>query len=358
MYNFSQIQSLQLEITNHCNAACPQCPRNFFGGAVIPTLPLQRWSAKTFQRTVSSLIPQLTDLYFCGTYGDPCTNSELVAMAELARSVNPNIRIGLHTNGGANRPEFFERLAQTVDFVAFGIDGVADTNHVYRRGVKWNRVMENVTSFIKAGGQAHWDYIVFAHNQHQVESARKLSQDLGFSRFSVKRTGRFLGYDHVAKDSITVYRRNGKPDYDIAKPTDPQYLNTNYQVIQQIQQHSTLEEYAQSTKINCNACRIGEVYVGADGFVFPCGWLHDRLYGPKIDQHSDYGRVRDLMTQSGGWTQANVFHTPLEQIVNGAWFQAIEQSWNNAQRLSRCGVMCGDRINLIGDQNSEIVYKK
>lgn len=358
MYDFSQIRSLQLEITNHCNAACPQCPRNFFGGSTIPTLPLQRWSVKTFRRTVLDLVPQLTDLYFCGTYGDPCTNNDLIDMARLARDKNPAIRIGLHTNGGANRPDFFKQLAEVVDFVAFGIDGLEDTNHVYRRGVRWSRVMENAASFIQAGGCAYWDYIVFEHNQHQVDAARELSQHLGFARFSIKRTGRFLGYNHVEKDSVTVYDRKGKPEYNISKPTDAQYLNNNYQSIQHIQQQSTLEQYAQSTQIDCNACRIKEVYVGADGFVFPCGWLHDRLYGPTIDQHSDHGRIRDLMTQAGGWTQANVFHTALQQIVDGPWFQAISQSWTNSQRLSRCGIMCGDRINLIGDQNTEIVYKK
>jgi hypothetical protein len=185
-----------------------------------------------------------------------------------------------------------------------------------------------------------------------------MSQNLGFAKFSIKRTGRFLGYDHVERDSMTVYRRNGQVDYTISKPSDPQYLNNNYQAIQLVEQQDTLDNYAQSTKINCNACRIQEVYVGADGFVFPCGWLHDRLYGATINQHSDHIRMKNLMTQAGGWTKANVFHTSLEQIVNGAWFDSIEQSWNNSQRLSRCGVMCGELINLIGDQNTEIVYKE
>jgi len=359
MHNFLEIQALQIEISNHCNASCPQCPRNFFGGKVIPTLPLKSWTLKNFKDVVDkNLLTQLSNIYFCGTYGDPCTNNALVSIAEYVKSQNPLIQIGLHTNGGVNTSAFFQRLAKTVDFIAFGIDGLEDTNHVYRRGVSWARLIKNACSFIEAGGIAYWDFIVFKHNQHQVNKARELSQNLGFIKFSIKRTGRFLGYDHVERDTVPVYNRKGKIDYEIALPTNKEYLNDNYQTINEISQSNTLENYAQTTKINCNSKRIREIYIGADGFVFPCGWLHDRMYGPNIINHSDHTRILNLMTQAGGLLQTNVFYNSLENIVNGPWFKTIEQSWGNNQRLSRCGIMCGESINLIGNQNIEIVYKK
>ena len=42
------------------------------------------------------------------------------------------------------------------------------------------------------GGIAQWDYIVFKHNEHQVEEARKLSKELGFFEFQIKKTSRFF----------------------------------------------------------------------------------------------------------------------------------------------------------------------
>ena len=33
--------------------------------------------------------------------------------------------------------------------------------------------------YIKAGGVARWEFLVFKHNQHQIEEARQLANELG-----------------------------------------------------------------------------------------------------------------------------------------------------------------------------------
>lgn len=360
MHSFSEIKILQLEISNHCNAACPQCPRNYFGGKTISTLPLNRWTLPDFKKLFTmDLLTSIEEIYFCGTYGDPLTNSHLVEMCEFIKNANSSIKVGIHTNGGAGKPDTFRRLAKTVDFIAFGIDGLEDTNHIYRRNVRWNKILDNTQAFIQAGGVALWDYIVFKHNEHQVDQARQLSVELGFSNFFVKRTGRFLDRSHVYHDSMPVYNRNGFIDYSISIPTDKQYLNTGYQKINFVkQQHKSLKEYARQACISCNSQRIKEVYIGADGFVFPCGWLHDRLYGPEVENHEDHVKIKQLMIKAGGWDKVNIFHTPLQQIVDGEWFDVISNSWTNEDRLDRCGMMCGDGVDLIRSQNTEVKYKK
>ena len=51
--------------------------------------------------------------------------------------------------------------------------------------------MQSAQAFINAGGRAEWDFLVFRHNEHQVESARKLAKEMGFAKFYVRKTGRF-----------------------------------------------------------------------------------------------------------------------------------------------------------------------
>ena len=63
------------------------------------------------------------------------------------------------------------------------------------------------------------------------------------------------------------------------------------------------------------------------------------------------------MIKAGGWQQTNVFYTGLKDIVNGSWFNEINDSWTNDNRLERCGIMCGSSINFIKDQNEDISYK-
>lgn len=116
MIKFSDICVLQIEVSNYCNASCPQCPRNFFGGRVIPTLPLRSWRLVEFKKIFNvQLLDQLTQVYFCGTYGDPLTNTNLIEMCKFLKDGNPKIEIGIHTNGGIGKPEKFQTLATVVE---------------------------------------------------------------------------------------------------------------------------------------------------------------------------------------------------------------------------------------------------
>ena len=355
-FNYQNIKILQAEISNHCNASCPQCPRNVFGGAVVPNLPLNKWRVSELDSMFRvGFVQNLEMLYLCGTYGDPMTHPQVIAIVDWFRDRNPKMKIGLHTNGGVGRIEDYRRLAGAVDFIAFGIDGLADTNHLYRRHTHWPAIMERSRAYIEAGGRAVWDFIVFEHNQHQVEKARTLAGTLGFSEFNIKKTARFLNRSHELHDSLTVLDGSGRGQYELRPPTDDRYLNSEYQTMRSL---GDLDLYADRTRIRCNALRIREVYVAADGMVFPCGWLHDRLYGPEVESTDDHVRMKALLKGVGGWQAANIHLTPLEQIVEGPWFSTIYNSWSSASRLRRCGMMCGSKTNPIGEQNDQILYKK
>jgi MoaA/NifB/PqqE/SkfB family radical SAM enzyme len=350
---YQNTRTVELEITTYCNAACPQCPRNIYGGATIDGLPLISWTLSQLQSILDQkFIKQLDLIYFCGTYGDPMMNKELVSMCQWIKSVNPNINIGIHTNGGVGKLDTYRQLASLVKFIAFGIDGLADTNHLYRRNTKWQAIMENAQEFISAGGRAMWDFIVFEHNQHQVESAQQLSQQLGFAEFNVKKTGRFFNKNHQLVDKIDVQDNLGCTEYEIRPPSDSRYLNQSYDTIK----HTNIDEYVKTTAIDCYWLKKHIIYIGAEGYVFPCGFLHDRLYGVEAQQNPDYAKIFKMMDDIGGSKMANAFHTKLEHIVDGAWFQKIQKSWNG-DRLERCAMMCGEKIHIIGEQNVNITYK-
>lgn len=358
MYSLKDVVSIQLEISTYCNAACPQCPRNFFGGKTIPDLPLRAWTLDDVKNLFTlDFLHQLKQIYLCGTYGDPMTNSHVVRICEFFKNNNPDVVIGIHTNGAAGTDHVYAALAKTVDFIAFGIDGLEDTNSIYRRQVSWKKLMRNSKAFIDAGGCAIWDFIVFEHNQHQIDQARVTSADLGFKEFCVKKTSRFINRAHQIQDHLDVVDTKGFVQYKIRVPTDPSWVNEGYQHLKNITRQE-FNTHLTGCEIKCNADQIKEIYIGADGFVFPCGWLHDRLYGPEITGHSDYFGIKELMAAAGGWTVANAFYTPLQTIVDGAWFRHISQSWSNTNRLERCAMMCGSGINVIGPQNSQINYKE
>ena len=53
--------------------------------------------------------------------------------------------------------------------VDFNIDGLQDTNHVYRKNTNFEKIIDNASAYIRMGGIAEWNYIVFKHNQHQID---------------------------------------------------------------------------------------------------------------------------------------------------------------------------------------------
>lgn len=354
-YSYESISLLEIEISTYCNAACPQCPRNVYGGKTVPDLPLINWSTDQFIDIIKKdFIQQLKVIYFCGTYGDPLMNSSLVEMCHYLKAVNPNIKIGIHTNGGAGKSETFQQLAKLVNFIAFGIDGLDDTNHLYRRNTSWETILNNAQSYIDAGGYAVWDFIVFKHNQHQVETAKELSQKLGFKEFNIKKTGRFFNKAHELINKVDVQDKNNNFLYSIEPPSINLYKNTGYELIKV----KNLSKYIASTKIDCYFMKNNMVYIGADGYVFPCGFLHDRLYGIEVKRSSDYTKIKKLMDDVGGNLFTNVFFNSIKNIIDGPWFAAIKSSWDSESRLERCAITCGETINLVGQQNINIKYKQ
>jgi len=289
----------------------------------------------------------------CGTYGDPMMCNDIVEICQYFKKVNPALRIGAHTNGSLRKREIYEKLAGVLDFLAFGIDGLEDTNHIYRRRTNFSKIIENATAFINAGGCAEWDFIVFRHNQHQVNAAMRLSEKYKFKKFNVKKTSRFFNKRHEYTDSLDVQDDQGNYEYTIFPPTDGKYLNKSYAGLKD----KSTEKVLSTSCVSCNAKKIKEIYIGADGLVFPCGWLHDRIYGFESETHSDHAKIKSYMKRVG-LSNVSCFHNSLEKIVNGPWFQLINDSWTNSDRLERCSAMCGDSFNLIGEQNLEISYKE
>ena len=196
MYNYSDIKTIHLEVTQNCQAACPMCDRNMNGEGINPHINLDELSYKDCTNIFpASFIKQLDTMYMCGNLGDPIIAQDTLEIFEYFRWANPNMWLSMNTNGGAKPIEWWQKLAKVFDrkgAVIFSVDGLEDTNHLYRQNVVWKNVERNMRAFIDAGGRARWDFLIFEHNQHQVEEAENLAKKWGCEKFMKKKTGRFI----------------------------------------------------------------------------------------------------------------------------------------------------------------------
>lgn len=242
MLTSRDIRVLHLEPTDVCQAACPQCARetdknfNKKSRHHLSVDQLEHLLTKEF-------VAGLDKMFMCGNYGDPAAGSYTLEIYQWFRKHNPNIVLGMNSNGAVNTTFWWHTLARTLnqplDYVVFSIDGLEDTNPTYRVNVSWSKLMQNIEAFVSAGGIAHWDMLVYRHNQHQVDACQQLAKDLGFRWFRAK----------VSKRPLT-----GKLEY----PVDWHRPHTLT--------HS----------IDCHALREKSCYIDAQGRVSPCCWLGSR----------------------------------------------------------------------------------
>jgi MoaA/NifB/PqqE/SkfB family radical SAM enzyme len=324
MYNYSQIKDVHLEITSKCQARCPMCPRRIGGGPLNPLIHLVEINLDTFKKWFpTEFLIQLESLFMCGNLGDPIIAQDTLEIYRYIRSINPKIRLAMHTNGSARDPEWWEELAKEKVKTTFGIDGLADTHHLYRVSTNWEKIITNAKAFIKAGGFAKWHMLVFKHNEHQVEECQTMSRELGFKSFSYKHTSRFKS------DKFHVIDEMGRTTH-ILEPS-----KKSFEMIDKIK-----EAKITPCAIDCKAKKYSQIYISADGTVSPCCWLDLRWTIPTSDARVDY------MDQIGEF--ANLHNKSLKEIFDSQFFRKIEATWTN-KPLIECSKQCG-KFDRLGEQ--------
>ncbi len=234
------------------------CARNIYGGAINPGMQMSELTLANIKKIlVPEFVAHMKRIYACGNYGDPIVARDCLEIFRYLRQAGPQMNLCMHTNGSARRPDWWSELAnimkQGLHYVRFGIDGLEDTNHLYRRGTDWKTIMRNAQAFIAAGGHAEWDYLVFRHNEHQVDQARELADEMGFKAFFVRKTGRFLGEESlVTSEQYPVLEKTGQFEYWLEQPLNPKYLNSAYSELEPIRERfDNYQNYLDQVKIRC-----------------------------------------------------------------------------------------------------------
>ena len=194
------IKHLHLEITNRCNAACPSCPRTGPNTKkqLADHMVTAGWKDLSLEdiKEIHKHTPYITRVNLCGNFGDPAAAPDFFKIVEYF--VDNKIRVIISTNGGLRTPFLWASIAGPLVLAQFHIDGDEDTNHMYRVGTRFDKIMANAKGFIDAGGQANWTFIPFAHNEHVIDKCEKMLMEMGFRQFKVKKTYRVGNNDSTS----------------------------------------------------------------------------------------------------------------------------------------------------------------
>jgi len=268
----SDIKWLDCEISSLCNAGCVDCNRWIFNKQT-QQMELNSYNkhidqfvdVDVFVKRIKKFQP-LKFLLLQGNVGDPLTHPHISDIVEKVFEIMPDVRIEINTNGSVGALKSWQKLcthAQKNVSLIFSIDGLEDTNHIYRIGVKWDKLMKNVKAFNKAGGLSYWFFIPFFHNEHQIEEAQELSNELGCKEFVIKVSARF-------QDGKKPFEYEGGKLYP---PTSDRFR---------------FEKFQKHEDLKCVSEIRREIYVDAWSRLWPCCWT-----GSAVNRSPNWPMVKD-----------------------------------------------------------------
>lgn len=330
MLKLQDIRRVHVELTTRCNARCPMCMRNYRGydyNSGYPDTELGLVDIKNI--LYPEFLQQLEHVNFNGNLGDFALSSYGLEIVEYLTS--HNVAVKINTNGSLRGPNWWKRLALPGVEIGFAIDGLADTHSLYRQDTNWQRVIDNAAAFINAGGQAVWRFVPFEHNRHQEQACRDLAGSMGFVKFENIWDGR---------DTGPVFTRSGEYSHYLGKnefkdgivPPVKDLLQGHIQWFEVSK--NSIPQDKPGVEYFCKHLKNREIYLAADGTVYPCCFLG---FYPDQMHHAGNSQIKEIVKEN------NARHHSLEHCLQ--WFEKVEEAWQKESiaqgRLYTCVTSCG-----------------
>jgi len=142
---------------------------------------------ETFKTVFDRIKPfvKTLDLF---NWGEPFLNRDIGKMVEYAKKKKPSVRIFIDSNLNVMSDEQIDLIVRNgVDVIKVSCDGATqDIYSKYRIGGDLSTVMGNVGKLIgkkrslgKNEPRIIWKYLVFKHNESEVEKARQKASEMG-----------------------------------------------------------------------------------------------------------------------------------------------------------------------------------
>jgi len=255
---FDTIKWLHVEPSTRCNAWCSGCSRNNSGFGLTNFV---KEDLKTERlKEVIEMLPALHTVQFCGNLGDPCASK--IINNQLLIVKDKDVHLQIHTNGSLRTTKWWAELAKQFGDkieVWFAIDGLEDTHAIYRQATNWQKIIDNATAFIQAGGRAVWQFIPFTHNEHQIKDCMRMSTSLGFYRFEFVKNARY-------RDQPLDYQTGELLDIKPWSQHESQWQRRGGildKIQKKIEKKTVLEK-------DCMHLAMPSIFLNASGVISPC----------------------------------------------------------------------------------------
>ena len=235
---------LSFESFAGCNLMCPECP---MGNSQIKR-ESRRLSMPFFKKVIDETY---RSLYCCMIYfqGEPFLNQNIFEMIHYA--YKKNIYTIISTNAQLINKEIAKKIIESgLNKIIISIDGTdQQTYEKYRKGGSLQKAIDSISYLNKERGKSkklliEVQFIVFSHNEHQIDEIKKL--------------GIMWGADKVSIKTAQIYDFNKKENLIPNNKKYSRYVKDG-------------ENWRLKKKLHNRCLRIfGGAVIDADGNVLPC----------------------------------------------------------------------------------------
>jgi MoaA/NifB/PqqE/SkfB family radical SAM enzyme len=201
--------TVNIDITYRCPLECPFCQRQQEGIKE----KLSRSSDLSIQ-DYTKVVKFFKDINFCGQISDPIYHPQFLEMIKFSNNYKSKT-FQVHTNGTRKRIDWWEEIFNNTDGKVvwfFGLDGTdQETASLYRVNTKFDEVMQVMKLGVRLGKTICWQFIVFKHNEHQIQEATQIAKENNIELVLIKSPR------YYTNEKISLPSSDWKSKYKVTK---------------------------------------------------------------------------------------------------------------------------------------------
>jgi wyosine [tRNA(Phe)-imidazoG37] synthetase (radical SAM superfamily) len=311
-------KSLHIETTTRCVLACPACPRTTWSQILKRPVSKLDLDVDLLEKFLDcELGKQFTHFNLCGDYGDPIYYPDLLKLINRFRD---RISFNIVTNGSRQSEKFWQNLSDIMtenDSISFSIDGLENTNHLYRINSDWKSIMQGLDIMAKSPAHIHWKTIVFNFNFDKLNEIKNFAESKG-ATFHAEKTHRYGDASLVPPES---------------------YIESN---------HLFQEDFVNNQFEIEPRCETDAKVITADGYLSPCDWIRNPQTFYKSELWKQKARwMEKLKIKDNTYDQAILVVRDWENYVRQNSLTGSDKVEVLCKMLCRKGCVKNNRIELL-----------
>ena len=319
-----------IEISSICALKCPRCPRT----EVPESLLNRQLSLEFFQRQIcAEVLSDVNKITFCGNDGDPIYCKDFLDICAWIKTVNPDIKFTIITNGSYRSTNWWAKLAGILnvhDEIVWSIDGWDQhSNSQYRINSDWASIMSGMKEFARVNQHSYrvWASIAFRFNQDHLDHMKDLAAGHGMDLFQLTKSTKFGSHypeiygttDPLCPDRKDLTSSNLRFERVLNtltnKPRPADRLKTIY---------LSRVEKLQGTAYS-GLCLVGNkgVFINSQGEFYPCCWTANRY---------DHNRAWHRMAS----TRFNLWNHTWQEIIDDPFWSTDFLKFDSKECVTKC----------------------